>query len=50
MLLTQGSSTDIGAVANAPLLWVLALAVMGVVALQSIIYMAPSARTRQRRT
>ncbi|HLR44638.1 MAG TPA: DUF5058 family protein [Brevibacterium sp.] len=39
MLLTQGSSTDIGAVANAPLLWALALAVMGVVVLQSIIYM-----------
>src|SRR5690625_6751685 len=38
MLRTQGYSTDIGAVANAPLRWVLALAVMGVVGLQSIIY------------
>lgn len=39
MILTQSTTSDVGAVANSPLLWVLALAVLGVVLLQSFVYM-----------
>lgn len=39
MILAQGTSTDIVSIANAPLLWVLAIAVLGVVLLQSAVYM-----------
>ena len=35
-----GESTDIGILANAPFLWILALAVFAVIIVQSIIYMA----------
>lgn len=40
MIKTQETSTDIGAIANSPLLWVLALAVLAVVLLQSVVYMS----------
>lgn len=39
MILITSTSTDIGAIANTPLLWILALAVLGIVAIQSTIYM-----------
>ncbi|WP_109473210.1 DUF5058 family protein [Ornithinimicrobium cavernae] len=39
MIRAQGASTDIGAIANLPLLWVLALSVLGVILLQSGVYM-----------
>ncbi|MFK5634004.1 MULTISPECIES: DUF5058 family protein [unclassified Ornithinimicrobium] len=39
MIRAQSASNDIGAIANSPLLWVLALTVLGVVLLQSSIYM-----------
>src|SRR5699024_7242298 len=39
MVTTSGSSDYIG-VANAPILWILALAVMGVVVVKSLLYMA----------
>lgn len=39
MIRTQGTSNDIGAIANSPLLWVLALTVLGVIFLQSAVYM-----------
>lgn len=39
MIKLQGTSTDIVSIANAPLLWILALSVLSVVLLQSAIYM-----------
>lgn len=39
MILAQGTSTDINAIALSPLLWILALAVLGVILVQSVIYM-----------
>lgn len=39
MIVAQGTSTDISAIALSPLLWVLAVAVLGVVFVQSVIYM-----------
>ncbi len=39
MIRAQGTSTDIGSIANSTLLWVLALAVLGVVLFQSAVYM-----------
>lgn len=39
MTLAQGTSTDINAIALSPLLWILAVAVLGVVFVQSVIYM-----------
>ncbi len=39
MIRMQGTSTDIGAISNLALLWVLALAVLGVVLFQSAVYM-----------
>jgi hypothetical protein len=39
MIRTQGTSTDIVSIANAPLLWMLAVIVLGVIVLQSAVYM-----------
>jgi hypothetical protein len=39
MIRTQGTSTDIVSIANAPLLWILAVTVLGVIVLQSTVYM-----------
>jgi hypothetical protein len=39
MILSQSTASDISAVANTPLLWILAVAVLGVVLLQSFVYM-----------
>lgn len=39
MIRTQGTSTDIVSIANAPLLWVFAISVLAVIVLQSAIYM-----------
>lgn len=40
MIRAQSTSTDIGAIASTPLLWVLAVSVLGVVLVQSGVYMA----------
>lgn len=39
MNLSQSTTSEIGAIANSPLLWILAVAVLGVVLLQSYVYM-----------
>lgn len=39
MIRADGTSRDIGIIANSPLLWVLALSVLGVICLQSAVYM-----------
>ena len=39
MMRMNGTSTDIVSIANSPLLWILAIVVLGVVLLQSTIYM-----------
>lgn len=39
-MVTASGSADYIGLANAPILWILALAVMGVVVVQSLIYMS----------
>ena len=47
MVVAQANSTDIGIIANAPLLWVLAAAVFAVILVQSAIYMFAVKRNAQ---